>query len=357
VPGSVTEITAGLTFGGAAIAAAAIATATAAACRRTRNRTACLAAALAVLAGTAAGLWLVGGLLRLPPRVAIGRLLVIGLPLAAIAEAIAVEAGLGRVATVVRGVTALTLVRVLLHDSVHLQMEETAANATVLTAAGLAAIGWPIAVAGERRDDGGVVTVLAVVLALAAAAVAIPMAGYVKGGLVAALLAAAAGGALAGGGRVGLTGFSFAALVGIVVVGRFFGGLSSSTALLLCSPPILTVAVGRVGDSFGDVAAGRVIRSAACRLALAIVPLVVVIAHGWHDFDRSFRQILSPPAGPDASPSSSILQEQSWRMESLFDLAAATLDVSLAAPRGSGGRIRTSSGRRRDGGFRGARNC
>lgn len=319
-----------LTFGKAAIAAAAIATTTAAACRRTGSRTAGLAAALAVLAGTAAGLWLVDGLPRLSPRVAVERLLVIGLPLAAIAEAIAVGAALGIVATVVRGVAAFALVRVLLHDSVHLQMEETAAGATVLTAAVLAAIEWPVVAAGERRDDGGVVTVLAVVLALAAAAVVIPMAGYVKGGIVAALLAATVGGALAGGGRVGLTGFGFAALLGIVVVGRFFGGLSSPAALLLCSPPILTVAVGRVGESLGDAATGRVMRSAAYRLALAIVPLVVVIAHSWHDFDRSFRRILSPPAGPNTTPASSLPRGNSLRREPLFDLAAATLDVFLA---------------------------
>ncbi|MFM8892380.1 MAG: hypothetical protein ACKOTB_12300, partial [Planctomycetia bacterium] len=59
------------------IAAGAVALATVMACRRTGNRTAVPAAALAVLAGTAAGLWLAGGLPRLPPRVAVGRLLVV----------------------------------------------------------------------------------------------------------------------------------------------------------------------------------------------------------------------------------------------------------------------------------------
>lgn len=241
------------------------------------------------------------------PRVGVERLLVIGLPMAAIAEAIAARAGVGRVSTIARGVTALVLVRVILHDSVHLTETESASGATVLAAAVLAAIEWPIVAAGERLDDGCVVTVLAVVFSLAASAMVIPMAGYVKGGIVAALLAVAVGGSLAGGGRVGLTGFGFAALVGIVVVGRFFGNLSSTAALLLCSSPMLSVAVGRGGEYLGDMVVGRGMRSAGCRLAVAIVPLVIVVAQGWHDFDRSFRRILRPPRGPEASPMSSFL--------------------------------------------------
>lgn len=308
VPGSVTETTFGpLTISSAAIVTAAIATMTVVACRHAGKRSTGLAASSAVLAGTAAGLWLLNAQPRLPPRVGIERLLVMGLPLAAIAEAIAVRAGLGRVSTIVRGVTALVLVRVLLHDSVHLMETESASSATVFAAAVLAAIEWPIVAAGERSDGGGVVTVLAVVLALAASAVVIPMAGYVKGGLVAALFALAVGSVLAGGGRVGLVGFGFAALVGIVVVGRFFGGLSSPAAILLCSPPILTVVVGRVGECLGGMTPGRVLRSAGCRLALAIVPLVIVIAQGWFDFDRSFRRILTPPVTPDPPPKSSLV--------------------------------------------------
>ncbi|MFM8890581.1 MAG: hypothetical protein ACKOTB_02975, partial [Planctomycetia bacterium] len=213
---------------------------------------------------------------------------------ATIASATVAGAGPRRLATAVRGVAAVLLVRVLLHDSVHLGINETAARTAVIATAVLAAIEWPFVAAGERRARGGVADVLAIVLALAAAAVAIAMAGYVKGGLVAALFAAAVAGSLAGGGRVGLAGFGFAAVAGIVVVGRFFGGLSSPAAVLLSSPPILTVAVGRIGDALGDVGAGRVMRSAAYRLAVAIVPLVVVLAQSWTDFDRSFRRILSP---------------------------------------------------------------
>ena len=299
-----------LTFAGAAVAAGAVALSTAAAGRRAWGGSRGLAA-LSVLAGTAAGGWLVGGLSPLPPRVAVVRLLVVGLPLAAATEAVAAGQRLRRLAPVVRGVAALVIVRVLLHDSVHLQMEATAGRTAVLGAAALAALAWPFVAAGERRIDGGIVAVVAVMVSLLAAALAIPMAGYVKGGLVAALLAVAVTGSLAGGGRSGLSGFGFAALMGIVVVGRFFGGLSSPAAVLLCMPPVLTVAAGHVGDLLGDEAAGRVIRSAAYRLAVAIVPLVVVLAQSWTDFDSSFRRMVVPPSGLDASPASSLSRENS----------------------------------------------
>ena len=321
-----------LTFGGAVIAACAVALATAQACRRAGaggGWSAAAGAALAVLAGTAVGGWLAGGLPSLPPRVAVGRLLAVGLPLAAVAEALAAvfagtpsglhaKARAGRVAVAgglrwlvpaVRCLAALLLVRVLLHDSVHLRIGGTAGREELFAAAVLAAIAWPFVAAGERRADGGVVAVLAAVLSLAAAAMAIPMAGYVKGGLVAALLAASVAGSLAGGGRAGLAGFGFAAVVGIVAVGRFFGGLSAVAAFLLCIPPVLAVAAGRVGDSLGDVVAGTVMRSAAYRLAVAIVPLVVVLTQSWGEFDRSFRRMIAPPPRIDGSPPPSILRE------------------------------------------------
>lgn len=323
-----------LTFGGAAIAAFAVALATVQACRRAGaggGWPATAGAAIAVLAGTAVGGWLAGGLPPLPPRVAVGRLLAVGLPLAAVAEALAAvfagtpaglhaEAHAGRVVVggglrwlvpAVRCLAALLLVRVLLHDSVHLRIGGTAGREELVAAAVLAALAWPFVAADERRADGGVVAVLAAVASLAAAAMAIPMAGYVKGGLVAALLAASVAGSLAGGGRAGLAGFGFAAVVGIVAVGRFFGGLSAVAAFLLCIPPVLAVAAGRVGDSLGAAAAGRLMRSTPYRLAAAIVPLVVVLAQSWSDFDRSFRRMLVPPARADASPAPSILRENS----------------------------------------------
>lgn len=285
-----------LWVGGAAIAAATVAAATAAACLRAGASGPRLAAAAAVLAGAFAGAWLLAAWPSLPPTAAVGRLLVVGLPLAALAEGVvAVRRPAGPVAAIIRSLAALVIVRVLLHGSVHLAGPQAGTGREVIGAAVLAAIGWPL-VAGEHRDKGGAVTEVAAVLALVAAAAAIPLAGYVKGGLVALALAAAVVGSLAGGGRVGLAGIGFAALAGIVAVGRFFGGLSSLAAVLLCLPPVLAVAAGRVGDRLGAAPAGRVMRSAACRLALALVPTVIVLVHVWREFDRSFRPLLGPPA-------------------------------------------------------------
>lgn len=276
---------------GAAIAAGVVAAATAAACRRAGAR---VGAVPAVLVGTVAGAWLVGALPRLPPASALGRLIAVGLPVAALVELAAPWRRPGIAVSLVRGLAGLALVRVLLHGSVHLGAEETGSRGLVIGAAALAALAWPAVAAGERRDDGGV-TAVAVVLALAATALAIPLAGYVKGGMVALVLAAALAGSLAGGGRVGLAGFGFAALVGIVGVGRFFGGLSTPAALLLASAPLIACAAGSVGDRLGAAPAGRMTRSVAYRLALAGVPLAVVVFHGYREFERSFRPLLAPP--------------------------------------------------------------
>jgi hypothetical protein len=302
--------------GGAAIAAAAVAAATAAACRRAGSGGPRLAAAAGVLAGALAGAWLLDALPRLPPATALGRLLVVGLPLAAVVEgALAIGRPARGVAAIVRGAAALLLARVLLHGSVHLLAGPAAgagsvmnsaatgsANEAALFAAVLAALAWPFVAADEHRADGGAVAALAAGLALLAAGAAIPLAGYVKGGLVAVVLAAAVVGCLGGGGRVGIAGVAFAAVVGIAGVGRFFGGLSSPAAVLLLSAPVLAVAAGRIGDRLGDAPAGRVMRSPAYRLALAIVPLAIVVVHEWREFDRSFRPLLGPP-GVSVAPS------------------------------------------------------
>lgn len=283
-----------LAVGGAALAAGAAAALVAAAGRRA-GRSDGPWGVVAVLAGAATGAWLVGALPQLPPASALSRLLAVGVPGAALVELAARSGRVGCVAPVVRGLAGLALIRVLLHGSVHLGAEQTGSRGAVIGAAALAALAWPAVAAGERRDDGGVVTTVAVVLALAATALAIPLAGYVKGGMVALGLAAALAGSLAGGGRVGLAGFGFAALVGIVGVGRFFGGLSTPAALLLASAPVIARAAGSVGDRLGAAPAGRMTRSAAYRLALAAVPLAIVVFHGYREFERSFRPLLSPP--------------------------------------------------------------
>jgi hypothetical protein len=280
---------------GAALAAGVVAAATAAACRRAGAAGARVGAVPAVLAGTVAGAWLVGALPRLPPASALARLVAVGLPVAALVELAAPWRRPGIAVSLVRGLAGLALVRVLLHGSVHLGVEETGSRGAVIGAAALAALAWPAVAAGERRDDGGVVTAVAVVLTLAATALAIPLAGFVKGGMVALVLAAALAGSLAGGGRVGLAGFGFAALVGIVGVGRFFGGLPTPAALLLASAPLIACAAGSVGDRLGAAPAGRMTRSVAYRLALAGVPLAVVVFHGYREFERSFRPLLAPP--------------------------------------------------------------
>ena len=102
--------------------------------------------------------------------------------------------------------------------------------------------------------------------------------------------------------RHGLVGFGMAALVGIASVGRFFGGLSSPAALLLGVAPVLTAVAGMIGERSRATPAGRVMRSAAYRLALAGVVLASVLVDGYREFDRSFRPLLAAPRAAGVPP-------------------------------------------------------
>lgn len=277
----------------------------------------------AALVGAVVGVWLAGAAPRLPPTAALDRLLVVGLPLAVIVELAAATGRLGRLGPVLRAVGAVLLVPVLLHGSVHLGPGGDVTRWVAGVGAVLLALGWVLvgqrdrgeavfleagcavspeagcavsseagcAVSAPAGCAGGLVTVVATVLALGTAGLAIPMAGYVKGGLVALVLAAALAGSIAGGGGAGLGGVGLAALFGIAGVGRFFGGLSTEAAALVCAAPLVAEGAGWLGDRLGTAPAGRLLRAAAYRLALAAAPLAAVLVHGWIAFERSFRPL------------------------------------------------------------------
>lgn len=284
---------------GAACAVAALVAATARRTVRPDGGARVAAALVGAAVGTLVGVWLAGATPRLPPTTALDRLLVVGLPLAVIVELAAATGGRGRPAAALRAVAALLLARVLLHGSVHLGAGGAGARAIAVVGAGLLAVAWVLVEWRDRAGEGAPparvagesVTVVATVLALATAGLAIPMAGYVKGGLVALVLAAALAGSLAAGGSAGLGGVGLAALFGIAGLGRFFGGLSTEAAALVCAAPLVAAGAGRIGDRLGAAPAGRLVGSAPYRLVLAAVPLTAVLVHGWIAFERSFRPL------------------------------------------------------------------
>ncbi len=269
-----------------------------------------IAGVVAVVGGAVAGLAVVPALPRWPPTAAVDRLLLVALPLVAAVELVAALAGPRRPATgwivmAARGLAALVLAPVLLHGSVHVGPGGSRGFWEAIGGAVLLACAGAIVTAGRRRAGGGDVPpedgrssdadgveLVALVMAVTSAGVVIPMAGYVKGGVVALVLAAALAGSVAGGARQGLGGMGLALLLGIVGLGRLFGGLSAPAALLLCLAPLGAIAARGAAERVGASRGGRVLRSAGYRLVVAALPLGVVLLHAWREFERSFKPLL-----------------------------------------------------------------
>jgi hypothetical protein len=279
-----------------------------------------IAGVVAVVGGAVAGLAVVPALPRWPPTAAVDRLLLVALPLVAAVELVAALAGprrpatgwlgtgwivTGWLVTAARGLVALALAPVLLHGSVHVGpggsrgFWEAISGAVLLACAGaIVTAGRPCAGGGDvppedgRSSDADGVELVALVMAVTSAGVVIPMAGYVKGGVVALVLAAALAGSVAGGARQGLGGMGLALLLGIVGLGRLFGGLSAPAALLLCLAPLGAIAARGAAERVGASPGGRVLRSAGYRLVVAALPLGVVLLHAWREFERSFKPLL-----------------------------------------------------------------
>ena len=274
-----------------------------------------IAGVVAVAGGAVAGLAVVPALPRWPPTAAIDRLLLVALPLVAAVELVAALAGprrpatrwlrTGWLVTAARGLAALALAPVLLRGSVYVGPGVSRGLWEAIGGAVLLACAGAIVTAGRRRAGGGDappehgrtsdadgVEIVALVMAVTSAGVAIPMAGYVKGGVVALVLAAALAGSVAGGARKGLGGLGLAILYGIVGLGRLFGGLSAPAALLLCLAPLGAIAARGAAERVGASPGGRVLRSAGYRLVMAALPLGVVLLHGWREFERSFKPLL-----------------------------------------------------------------
>ena len=263
----------------------------------------------ACLCGFALGLALGGAHLQLPwrwpPAGALARLLEIVLPAAL---AIELLAGFKRVprwlAWSLRLILAALAGRILLHNSIYLggsvylagaNSEWTAwQEALTLSSWGAAlALVWGLSSWLASRTP-GVLIPLALCEASLAGGAAIMLAGYLAGGEAALVLAAAlAGAAIAAsvvGARTaaqGLVSLGIVGLFGELFVGRFFGRLSTSAALTVLFAPLLSWATEAPLLRNRQPWLKGVIG-----LALAAIPLAVVLAAAKFHFDREMRPLL-----------------------------------------------------------------
>jgi hypothetical protein len=246
-------------------------------------------AVLAVVVAVYAGLWILGLRLHVPPREDLDRLLLVVLPGAAIAEAIA--AASARLGWVARGVVAALAAPVLLYGTVYVadlsgpgSRAWSQAGAWLIFAA-LAALlmaAWTASnLLAARR--GGLTALACVAGAVLGAGLVTILSGYATGGPIGVPLAAGLGGVAVGSlvrkGKPdgqGALGVGVVGLFSLLVVGRLFAGLTTLNAALLFAAPLL--------GWLPEALPGRRRVRVALRLALAATPVVVALALAQHKF-------------------------------------------------------------------------
>jgi hypothetical protein len=190
-----------------------------------------------------------------PPREGQDRLLFLVLPAVLLVELVSAFPVVPRwLAWLLRILVAAGTARVLLHDTTYLadlagpgSREWTPAQAWLVLlglAAALAAVWAAVVLLAERAHGRPLPAALAVTCA--GAAIAIMLSGYATGGELGLPLAAALLGislaSLALSGRVevtGVLGVGLVGLFGLLVIGRFFGQLTTTHAALLLAAPLL----------------------------------------------------------------------------------------------------------------------
>ena len=281
-----------------------------------------VAGVLATGLGVASGLLVLRFQFVWPPANALDRFLLIVLPAALVVEVVGsvqrIPQRLVRGARI--GFVAVT-VPVLLYGSVYLLPSEGEwiawnAGGAILLSAGLLATAWmSMRALAARSSD--LSNPLAVSMATVAAGLLVMMAGYLKGGSAAFPLAAALFGtavsshwiarllarkrvaeaAIAGSDAPESTSVSSAAvgigmigLFGILFVGRFFGGITAGTAVIVLLTPLLCW----VGELPG-LRRSQPWKVFVLRLALVTIPLGVVLAAAKRDFDRDMAPLMMRP--------------------------------------------------------------
>jgi hypothetical protein len=261
-----------------------------------------VAVILGIVLGSAVGFHLLG---EIPPRSLEGdfphwsaskvhdRFLVFILPLAVWVELHGAFTIVPRwIVWILRLGLAAATGRVLLHGSSYLQ--GTASDwslAQVWTALGVGAVllaaVWVLLVCLLRRGT-GISLPLALSQTCLAAGMTVMLSGYTDGGALGLPLAAAVAGTVLAARLLeklpateGAVGVGLVALFGILMMGRFFGELSTGRALVLFVAPLLCWVT-----ELPPLRARRPWLVGTVRLLLVAIPLAIVLGLAKHDFDR-----------------------------------------------------------------------
>lgn len=249
--------------------------------------------------GLATGFAILRMQLDWPPTNAIGRFLVIVVPITVGIEFASGFARLPRwVIWLLRILLAAATGRILLHASVYLggpRSEWTPAQSIfILALCGSVLLAeWGLLSWLSRRSPGAIVP-LAIALATQSAAITIILAGYVTGGATAIVFVAAIVGSIVASGLLvrrpdlqGAISIGLVGLYGLLFIGRFFGALSTTAAVTLMWSPLLCWAMeipilNRQKRWFVGV----------CCLVLVAIPLSVLLVLAKQSFDQHTAPLL-----------------------------------------------------------------
>jgi hypothetical protein len=268
------------------------------------------AASLAV--GFFAGVWVLGVRPRFPPREDQDRWLLVLLPAAvAVENAAAALARLPRLAWSLRLALAAAAAPILLYGSSYVadlsgpgSREWTQGKAGLILgglAASLAAV-WILLDRLARRSARGAVP-LALALAAAGGGVVVLLSGYSSGGQLGFPLAAGLAGAAAASFFLrgnpdlrGVLGVGIVGLFALLVVGRFFGKLTTTNAVLLFAAPLLAWLpelpfLGRIGPR----------RRAFAGWSLTGLPVALALVLAWQKFQADSARPSTPSGTPQPS--------------------------------------------------------
>jgi hypothetical protein len=234
-----------------------------------------------------------------PPTNAIGRFLVIVVPVSIVIEIAASITHQPRwIVWLMRMLLAAATGRILLHASVYLggpRSEWTETQAILVLAlcgSGLLAE-WGLLSWLSRRSPGAIVP-LGIVFVTQSAAITIMLAGYVTGGATAIVFVAAITGSVIASGLLvkrpdsqGAIGIGLVGLYGLVFIGRFFGALSTTAALTLMSSPLLCWAM-----EIPILRRQRRWIVGVCCLFLVAIPLTVLLVFAKQYFDQHTAPLL-----------------------------------------------------------------
>ncbi|TWU06416.1 hypothetical protein [Stieleria varia] len=276
-----------------------------------------------------------------PPTSGLDRLLMIVVPVTLFVELIATSTPISNaVSWLLRIVVAIAIPRILLHKSVYLNVTDdwTAwqANAMIAVSGILLVIVWG-ALSCVTQRSGGISIAFALCLAIQCAGTTVMLAGYIKGGAAAIPLAATVFGVSAAS-RVStrylrkdcedrlpnsflapaIIALGVVGLFGLLFVGRFFGEISTMSALTILFAPVLCC-----------VSEAPQIRNqkpwvvALLRVVLVAIPLTIVLVAAKREFDREMLPLLGDGIVSPQSQGCRSLRVRNWEESSQRELMSS----------------------------------